>query len=176
MTAAIAAEACSATPRTVRTVKEANVRVAPTRLSRESVTIPTLRGSDDEKREPKPQAPEVYQWGKDFDQDQKRIAELSEIIAAFSVNRYAECLQDAFEKETEANSDVDSTNNCSLTVEDDDTKEILTEDIPGNIQRDILGKVHALLDDFKAREEAQRAKTREAFEKLKDAINNTLAP
>lgn len=173
----IATEACSATP---RITQETNVRVAPAR--RPSEPTQAFEEAREESSqggktsEQKSEKPKTYEWGKDSDEDQKRIEELSELIAAFAVNRYAECVQDAFEKDTDVSSDVDATNNCPLTVEDDDTREVLTEDIPGNIQRDILGKVRILLDDFKAREEAQRAKTREAFEKLKNAIRDTLTP
>ncbi len=175
--AAMAVEACSVTP---RITQEANVRVAPARRPSEPTQAfdETREASSQggKTSEQKSEVPKTYEWGKDSDEDQKRIKELSEIIAAFAVNRYAECIQDAFEKETDVNPDVDVTNNCSLTVEDEDTREILTEDIPGNIQRDILGKVRTLLDDFRAREEEQKAKTREAFEKLKNAIRDTLAP
>lgn len=175
--AAIATEACGATP---HIIQESNVRVAPSRRPSELIQASEEMREENSQggktSEQKSQKPKTYEWGKDSDEDQKRIEELSELIAAFAVERYAECVQDAFEKETETNSDADFSHNCLLTVEDDDTKEVLKEDIPGNIQREILGKVRILLDDFKAREEAQRAKTHEAFEKLKDAINNTLAP
>lgn len=178
--AMLATEACSATPlaNTTHMRSEQNVRTAPVRVNESSGSElphsqPEEKASGESSKKPK-----TYQWGLDSDKDQKRIEELSEWIAAFATSRYAECVAEACdtEKTPMDNPDSDPSANCQLTVEDEDTKEVLTDDIPGNIQRDILGKVHILLDDFKAREEAQRAKTRKAFKKLEEAIRDTLIP
>lgn len=184
---AIATEACSATPRVEhRAADHYEPRVGAPRYAAEPAEVPKEHSEASEKTTPNQPAETSpkYRWGVDPDQDQKKEDELAEIIAAFSVQRYSECIFEALEKR-EANGtnsqSIDDQNaeddrNCPLALTDEDTKEILTEDIPANIQREIRAKAEIVLDEFRSRIEAQRKAIREQFQRLEDAIKDSLNP
>lgn len=169
-TAILATEACSAAP---RVHQERSVRVSTRPIEEpinEEMGSSSGKSSNEQTPEKSTEKPKTHQWGVDTDEDDKRIQELAELLAAFSTSRYVECIVEAQATNPERNAGDE----CVLTVVDEDKEKFITQDIPTHIQQDILTKTNALLDDFRRRAEEQRAKVKKAFENLFQKTNEDL--
>lgn len=176
-TAILATEACSAAPRAHQT-QTANQQERPARVNTRPIEEPinqdavssSGKSSSEPAQEKTVAKAKIHQWGIDTDEDEKRIQELAEWLAAFSTSRYLECIVEAQATNPEPNAGEE----CVLTIVDEDKEKFITQDIPTHIQQDILAKTNALLDDFKRIAEEQREKVKKAFENLFQKIDEDL--
>lgn len=175
-TLAILTEACSASPQTRPQETVYNRRVGT--YSAPEVVEPTEDiQPESATKTAEPPKPEGYKWGIDSDADRQAMEEIAEIIAALAISRYAECIWEESEERDKQNPTLEDLDNepdtsCVLSIEDEDTKNFLNDDIPQAIQGEIRARARVIMDEFEVKRKENQAKVKEGFRKLNDAIKN----